>query len=70
MMFSNKPINKINFRIRDDKIDRIGENFKENFLGFYHDEKLSWKTHVEEMRKSSNWSIYPQCYKFVLYKNL
>ena len=32
---------------------------KENFLGYYLDEKYP----VEEMRKNIKRSIYPQCYK-------
>ena len=55
MLFSHRIITEpTNFTINNIKIEQVGEAYKEKFttiLGFHLDENLSWKYHIEEIRK-------------------
>ena len=62
MLFSHRVVTEqTNFSINNTKIEQVGEAYKEKstkFLGFHLDEKLSWKYHIEEIRKKATSGAY------------
>ena len=62
MLFSHRIVTEpTNFTINNIKIEQVGEAYKEKFtkfLGFHLDENLSWKYHIEEIRKKASSGAY------------
>ena len=62
MLFSHRIVTEpTNFTINNIKIEQVGEDYKEKFtkfLGFHLDENLSWKYHIEEIRKKASSGAY------------
>ena len=67
MLFSHRIVTEpTNFTINNIKIEQVGEAYKEKFtkfLGFHLDENLSWKYHIEEIRKKASSGAYLICHK-------
>jgi len=62
MLFSHRIVTEpTNFTINNIKIEQVGEAYKEKFtkfLGFHLDENLSWKYHIEDIRKKASSGAY------------
>ena len=57
MLFSHRVVTEpTNFTINNIKIEQVGEAYKKKFtqfFGFHLDENLSWKYHIEVIRKKA-----------------